>query len=745
MPDTPFPTYRDERSLNAEAEARRSKLLRRLSLLDTPAEAAFDEVVAYAATALDTNMAAISLIDEGRLWFKASVGLDVAEIPSDKAFCSVGVRSDEELIVGDATADVRFADSPLVTGSSHIRSYAGVPIRLLGERIGTLCVLDRTPRDFSPEQRATLRFLGNQVEHLMDLHARRSVELPPSMDAVEGAAARVAAGEDFESALAGLQRPAWLYSSRSLRFLQVNQLAVTHYGWSKEEFLSQTILDIRPPDDRSVLRAVIADGAIDTYAGSRLWRHRRADGSHIDVKVTSAPVGQAANGPRLVVVTDVTAQVALSDALDRAAHVDSLTGLANRRQFIRTLTERLTNAETKFAVLFVDLDRFKMVNDTMGHDAGDALLGAAAARVRACVPHADQVARLGGDEFALVHPVTTTAEAKMFAERVRIRLEHPFVIDGIEYYVSASIGIAVSAERSTPQSLLAEADAAMYAAKDAGRNGCALFDMELRERMTDWSDVQRDLHHAIDDDQIELDYQPIIDFRTGAVEYEALARWNHPTRGRLAPGAFIDVAEESGLIVRLGAHILEMGALHAAQLGMPVSVNVSVRQFNRTLVQQVSSLISRHNLRPGQLVIEVTESAVGDTDHARTVLDGLRDAGARIWIDDFGTGFSSLARLNSLTFDGLKLAREFVNSLDSPHGWGIAVAIVGIARALDIPVIAEGVETQRQLAQVRKLGCAMAQGYLLGRPAPFADRPNWPAMNLARFASEDEWAGFERI
>ncbi len=726
-------------------DTRRAKLLRRLSLLDTPAEAAFDEVVLFAANALGTPMAAISLLDEGRLWFKSTVGLNVSETPNDRAFCSVTIRTDTELVVTDTWSDVRFADSPMVTGSPSIRSYAGVPIRLFGERIGTLCVLDRSPRQFTDEDCSTLRFLGNQVEHLIDLHARRCAELPPSMDAMTAAAARIERGESVEDSSAGFGRAAWVYNLRTLRILDVNHWAVERYGWSRAEFLAKTILDIRPPEDRSVLRAVISDGSIDTYAASRLWRHCRSDGELIDVKITGTPTTFDGQAARLVVVTDVTAQVALSDALDRAAHVDSLTGLANRRQFIRTLTERLKDSDVAHAVLFVDLDRFKMVNDTMGHDAGDALLGAAAARVRACAPHADQVARLGGDEFALVHNVTSANEARAFAERVRARLEHPFIIDGLEYYVSASVGIAVSTPQSTPQSLLAEADAAMYAAKDAGRNGCALFDMELRQRMADWSDVQRDLHHAIDDDQIELDYQPIVHFSTGEVEYEALARWNHPSKGRLQPGAFIDVAEESGLIVRLGAHILEMGALHASQLGVPVSMNVSVRQFNRTLVQQVATLISRHGLRPGQLVIEVTESAVGDTEHARTVLDGLRDAGARIWIDDFGTGFSSLARLNSLTFDGLKLAREFVMSLDSPHGWGIAVAIVGIARALSIPVIAEGVETQRQLLQVRKLGCAMAQGYLLGRPAPFANRTNWKVPDLSPLATASDWGTFERI
>ncbi len=583
----------------------------------------FDEIVTFACTHLQTPMAAISLLDGSEGRFLSSVGVKRSGFDPKDSFCQHVVANGRELIVADATKIKRFAKLPLVREHPNVRFYAGVPIQVGDECVGVMCVLDDRPRSITPRQLGVLRFLGHQVQHLMELHRRRNAAEP----ALHGA-------------------------TRST---------------------------------------------------------------------------QSEPSP-LVLETELSSQEARSDELERAAHVDSLTGLANRRQFIRKLREQLTDQDGPVTIFFIDLDRFKMVNDTMGHDAGDALLGAAAARILACTPEHHLVARLGGDEFAVLHRVNSKAEAKSFAERLRIRLEHPFQIDGCEYHVSASVGIAMSNPDSTPKSLLAEADAAMYAVKDAGRNASAFFDLELRQQMTEWSEIQRDLRHAIDNHEMDLYLQPILDFTGGAVVYESLARWNHPVRGHLLPGTFIDVAEESGLINRLGSHLLSMGAQYSAELHAPVSINVSGRQFNRNLVQQVSALISRHNLAGGQLIIEVTESAVVDTDHARVVLDGLRDAGASIWIDDFGTGFSSLARLNSLTVDGLKLAREFVASLDSQQGWGIATAIVGLARALNIKIIAEGVETERQLEQIRLLGCDSAQGYLLGSPVAFHDRSRWPSL-----------------
>jgi diguanylate cyclase (GGDEF)-like protein/PAS domain S-box-containing protein len=376
-------------------------------------------------------------------------------------------------------------------------------------------------------------------------------------------------------------------------------------------------------------------------------------------------------------------------------------------------------------VLAIDLDHFKFVNDTVGHQAGDSLLVVAADRIRRAVPTGGVVARMGGDEFAVWLPVDRQATAIALAERLRVELDHPITVGGVDHVTSASVGVVVAETKgddrgdTTAERLVAESGTAMLTAKAAGGNGYAVFDAALREQMIERSAALRDLNRAINHREIDLDVQPIIDFRDGSRSYEVLARWNHPTKGRLSPAAFIGLAEQSGLIGRLGHQILELGASHAAALGTRVSVNVSVRQFNRTLTQQVASLIERYHLHPGQLIIEITESAVIDNEQAQAILAGLRKVGAHIWIDDFGTGYSSLSRLTALKVDGLKLPREFTEDLDSPQGWGIAAAIVGIARALDIDVIAEGVETRHQLAQLHRLGCDAVQGYLLGRPRPF--------------------------
>lgn len=706
-----------------ELEDERVAVVERIGLLGTPRDAAFDEIVAHLAMSLDVPMASFSLVNKHHKWAKASFGFDRTLMNRDVAFCDRVVTDDEMLVIPDTHLAEPFRSNQHVVEEPYLRSYAGVPVHASGLPIGTLCVLDVAPRDFTSAHLDTLGFLARQIEHLVDLHARRRAEAPPHVDAVTLAANEIAMGAPFANAVAGFDRVAYLYDDETLSFVEVNDLAVERYGYSRDEFLSMSLLEIRPDnDEREVVEAIVRNAGKHVYAGDRSFNHLRSDGEIIDVKIVSVPTIYHGRPSHLVVVTDVTAQLFLHDAIKHAADSDGLTGLANRREFVRLLGTQLSvSPNDSIAVSFIDLDRFKLVNDSMGHETGDALLGAASARIREQTPTALLLARLGGDEFAVMNHVSDASMAFEQAQRIREALERPFQLKGYELMVSASIGVAISEPGSTAQGLLSQADAAMYAAKEAGRNGCVVFDQALRDRTAEWAQVQRDLGRAIDGGQFELHLQRIYQpghESEGAIAYEALARWNHPERGLLAPGSFIGVAEESGLIVQLGSQLLKMGAAHAAALDSTVCVNVSVRQFNRALVDEVEHLIDLHRLRPGQLVIEITESAVVDAAYAQTVLHGLRRAGAQIWIDDFGTGFSSLARLSSLNVDGLKLDRMFVHDLDSERGWGIATAVTGIARALDIIVVAEGVETQRQLERVRELGCHAVQGYHLGHPGP---------------------------
>lgn len=717
-------TTTDDRHPADREHAERARLdaLERLAILDSPADQAFDDVVAFASKVLRVPIAAFGLIDRSRQWFKATVGLDLIETSRDIALCDHVVASNEPVVVGDTAGDDRFRFHPLVVGRARVAAYAAVPVRSAGLPIGSLCVLDHTARDFTSDDVDKLLFLARQVEHLVDLHARRAAELPPPVELVVDAADAIADGVEFTEAVRIFERPSWLYDHESLRILAVNDVAERHYGWGASEFCSKSLLDVRPPEDVPVIEAMVRNSSVRAHPDERVWRHCRADGEVIDVRVVGAPTFFAGRHAQLVVITDVSAKIVLSGALEHAAHSDSLTGLANRREFVRGLTERLeTGDAASVSVSFIDLDRFKMVNDTVGHDAGDALLAAAAVRILRHAPADGIVARLGGDEFAVMHTSLERAEAVEAAEMIRAELERPFVIDGNDFYVSASIGVALAGSDATPRSLLSEADAAMYAAKENGRNAVVVFDHHLRAQMVEWSQIQRDLHRALDDGELQMFVQDVVDIRGDAptpMGSEALVRWNHPERGLLEPGSFIGVAEESGQIVRLGQRLLSLGAAHAASSGRPVSVNVSVRQFNQFLIADVEELFDRYGLAPGELVIEVTESAIVDADHAEAILQGLRAAGAHVWIDDFGTGFSSLARLSSLTVDGLKLDRRFVGDLESQRGWGIATAIVGIARALGIIVVAEGVETRRQFELVRELGCDAAQGFLFDVPSP---------------------------
>ena len=706
-------------------EAARLGALERIGLLGTPREAAFDEIVAHLADSLQTPMAIFSLVNSHREWFKSSVGIPSSGLDREITFSDLVVTHDAPLVVPDARADERLRTNQFVTGHPSLRAYAGVPVRSSGLPIGVLAVLDVVPREFDDRMLSTLRFLGRQIEHLVDLHARRAAELPPQTSRVVHAATQLSDGMSFERVVAPFDRAAFVFDLETLRFVAVNDAAVDRYGWTRDEFLAMTMLDIRPPSNGVIVESMIRDMGTFVYDDDRIWKHLRADGEEIDVKVVGAPTVWDGRPARLTVATDVTTQLVINDAIKHAALSDDLTGLANRREFVRLLGERLEQETVSpLAVFFIDLDRFKLVNDTMGHEAGDALLGAASARIRAQAPGALLIARLGGDEFAVLQHVSDVEEAASIADQIRVALEAPFAIEGSELFVSASIGVATNVHGSTAQGLLSEADTAMYAAKESGRNGCVVFDQALREETEEWTRVRRDLRHAIDDGQFELHLQRIhrVGDETGPpLAYEGLARWNHPTRGLMSPYSFIEVAEDSGQIVALGSRLLEIGAAHAAALDAPVCVNVSVRQFNRALVAEVKHLIEVNGLRPGQLIIEITESAVIDTDYAETILKGLRRAGAHIWIDDFGTGFSSLGRLSSLTVDGFKLARAFVQDLDTQRGWGIARAIQGIASALDVIVVAEGVETTEQLAQVDRLGCHAVQGFLLDRPGPAAD------------------------
>ena len=448
--------------------------------------------------------------------------------------------------------------------------------------------------------------------------------------------------------------------------------------------------------------------------------------------------------------TVTTTEVA-TNRLARQATYDTLTGLPNRALVLDRLGQALGRAARNgelMAVLFIDLDRFKPINDSLGHGTGDEVLRAIAGRLTALLPAADTVARLGGDEFVVIGESLTTHDAAVgFAESVVAGLSRPISTSSAhQVNVGASVGIAFADGDVTPEDLLRDADVAMYRAKQRGRGRVEVFDEALRIAVERRLETQNDLRHAIDDSQIRAFYQPIVDCASGVVVgFEALARWEHPVRGLLAPVAFIDVAEESGLIVPLGAEMLALACAQTAgwrrerrgRRRLHVAVNVSGTQFTHpSFVPTVAAVLADTRLDPDALWLEITETCImADAKAATETLAAIRTLGAHLAIDDFGTGYSSLAYLRRFPVESLKIDRSFVAGIGhNREDEAIVDMILSLASALDLHVVAEGVETADQLAHLQRLGCALVQGYYFSRPMPAEQIWNYLGEPPARVA-----------
>ena len=412
---------------------------------------------------------------------------------------------------------------------------------------------------------------------------------------------------------------------------------------------------------------------------------------------------------------------------------DALTGLPNRARFLDRLELALERGKRRgetVALLFVDLDRFKFVNDSLGHGAGDRLLVELGQRLRGCVRPTDTVARLGGDEFTLLlEGLPDGRAAERTASCIAAALDRPFPIDGHETAVTASIGIAAAGPgQTTPTNLLRDADVALYRAKEQGKARWTVFDQAMGAGMRERIALEVQLRRAVARGELRLAFQPLVELATGRiVGVEALVRWQHPLKGLIQPDAFIPLAEETGLILPIGRWVLEEAcrqgrAWQERHQGAPiVSVNLSACQFQQPdLVEDVAQALRASGLERGRLKLEITESAMmADPDAAIATLRRLKDLGVRIAIDDFGTGYSSLGRLRRFPVDLLKVDRAFVAGLGhEAEDAAIVRAVVGLARALGLGVVAEGVETGAQLAWLRELGCELGQGFYFGPPVP---------------------------
>lgn len=486
-------------------------------------------------------------------------------------------------------------------------------------------------------------------------------------------------------------------------------------------------------DGRTALRKLVEQARLDTdVAPLDIELARSGD---VFLARISAQVADSATGRFIsAVITDETVRRQAEDRLRHNADHDALTDLPNRALFKRRVDAALdpaTRSAGPATVMFIDLDDFKTINDSLGHLVGDRLLTVVAQRLTSCVRAGDTAARLGGDEFAVLIPDALDASvARSMAERITGVLRSPIIIDGVSLSMTASIGIAVADRAEDSTSLLSNADSAMYSAKRQGKDKFCYFTSELHDQAVDRLDLKVGMTQALRHDQFELHYQPIVDLNDGRVlGLEALIRWDHPERGRVAPDQFIPVAEETGQIVPIGWWVLERAISDAVELharfgeGAPgyVSVNVSPLQFaTDDFVDRLSTLLD-DRLAGSALVLELTETALAlDSAAVAKTLAQVRALGVRIAIDDFGTGYSALSYLHSLTVDVLKIDRSFVSQItDGSDGAPLVASMLQMAAALGLDAIAEGVETDEQRLSLLGMRCEVAQGYHFAKPADF--------------------------
>jgi diguanylate cyclase (GGDEF)-like protein/PAS domain S-box-containing protein len=468
---------------------------------------------------------------------------------------------------------------------------------------------------------------------------------------------------------------------------------------------------------------------------------KRSDGSRIWLSMSCRVLDSQDDTPCAVVVsfTDITERRMIDGRLEHEATHDALTGLFNRTVVIDRLSASARGHRSgPTAILFVDLDKFKVINDSLGHSAGDEVLRAVGARLSRSARRGDVVGRLGGDEFAVIaYGIAGGDDAMALADRVRGELSRPVAVNGRTLHVDASIGIVIAGQDDVRDGadLLRDADLAMYQAKTLGRGRYAFFDVDLRERTQRRLQLEQDLREAPREDQLWLAYQPIVDLRTGrTTAVEGLLRWTHARYGLISPAEFIPIAEESDLINIVGAHMLRAATREVADLrtrldlDLHLTVNLSARQLDDPhLVSEVRDALRTTGLPPSALCLEITESALmRDPVIAARTLAALRELGARLAIDDFGTGYSSLAQLLTLPLDTLKIDQSFIAGLgESEDAKAIVTSVIAMAHAVDLTVVAEGVEHQFQVDFLRQLDCDQAQGFHLGRPIPIGDLERW--------------------
>ena len=696
------------------SEKHRLEVLHSYELFGSRPETDYDQFTELGACLFDSPICLVSLVGESEQWLKSHHGLAVDSTAREVSFCAHTMAIDRPLIVLDAATDTRFRDNPLVTGEPHIRFYAGAPlIDNEGVHLGAFCVIDTKPRtNFTFDQRALLSHLAEMVTARM----RKA-------KATRGGVALGGFADSTPMAL--------ITATAEGRITSWNKAAENIFGHATIDMIGRLLEGIIPPRFREAhnqgLQRIAAGGPVKLSGKTVEVVAIRADGTEFPIEITLSSWPGLRGMEIGAQIQDITVRRAREARLEHLAHHDVLTGLLNRSGFAESVADCLM-AQGGAALLALDLDGFKTINDSFGHSTGDALLQAIALRLASAIDADGVCARIGGDEFVLLLPGRDDPpSARASADRILNAFSQPFQIGGHQLHVGASIGFSLAPfHGSDADELLLRADLALLAAKRDGGRRAQLFDAGMANQLAAKRAFKNELRQATERGEWELFYQPQVRLSDGElIGAEALLRWHHPIRGLLLPAVFLPVLETHRIAFDVGSWIIDEACAQLVRWRstgrqMPrIGVNLFAAQFTSgNLEHVVSAALERHKLHPQDLEIEITETiALRADEQTLAGLNGLRRAGVGIALDDFGTGFASLSTLKQIPVTRLKIDRSFVGDIcHVPHSAAIVSAITSLANRLNLEVIAEGIETPAQRDMVLQLGCDAGQGYMFGRP-----------------------------
>lgn len=710
---TPYPV--------PDNEEQRLKALAEYHLMDTPPEEVFDRLAGLASRLFNVPIVLVSLVGNERQFFKAHVGLDLADTSREVSFCAHAIVQDDILFIPDATKDGRFSSNPLVLDFPFIRFYAGKPlVSASGEKVGTLCLIDTQPREiFTPEDRRNLTDLAALVLDRMEMRRLNY--------------AKAVSQARFEN-IAATSPDAIICSSSEGVITFWNRSAERLFGYTAEEIVNHAGEIIVPDSRRRIYDAELnrlRHGQKPQLAGRTIeLSGLRKDGSEFPAEFSLSIWQEGGTISVGAIVRDITERRQNEERLFRLASLDALTDLPNRGAWRECLKETLA-AEKPATVLLLDLDGFKEVNDTLGHSAGDAVLKEVAARLKATCADAIMVARLGGDEFVVLLPGNDERQANAVAGQLIAAITDRYEFAGQTAEVGVSAGVALAPQHSTrPEELLGAADLALYRAKASGRGRYEIFVPAFREVAVARRAFQLELRHAFENGEFELFYQPLVG--TGdrrLIGAEALMRWHHPQRGLLTPASFIEVLSQKPSVAAIGEWIIRKACQQVAEWrktvpGFRISVNVFEAQFRSgRLLTAVREILEENELPADALELEIVENALLHNDPGTLkLLQDLRGLGVGLSFDDYGTGFASLSLLKRYPVSRLKIDHSFVRDVNTnPEDAAVVKAVLYLARHFGMKVTAEGVETEAQFGFLKQHGCLEAQGYLFGKPVAAAE------------------------